>query len=742
MGSRQPNLFLQRLRSASIRANLAVLVVSCVLPVAVMAAFLISNFHEDEHAQLTANAISQARAMVAVVDKEFARTQAALQALGTSDHLTMGNLASFHSAASVALGNLRAENIVVLDLTGQLLLTTRVPFGTPLPRLASPPLLKQTLATGQPGVSDLFLNPVNDRQIFTIAVPVIRNGSIIYSLNATVAPSQLSSILAEQKLSQTWRAAIVDSTGHIVTRTHDQNKMVGRMVSQELTHHMSLADEDGFETTTLDGLDVLTVYSRSPGTKWYVVIGIPRVELTASLHRTLGWLIISTISALIAGLVLAWLIGGRLARSISMLVQPAQTIGTGEIPHIPPGHFKEANELGKTLVEVATSLQQTQARLRESEQRLTLAADATHLGFWIHDFATDELWISDAWRKLFDIPPSQHISRQDVIPRIHPEDHAAVRAILMLAVEKTGEYEAEYRVLLQDGGLRWIGARGRVEYDREGKPALLRGVSFDITARRQAELAVQQKQKEITHLSRVSMLGELSGALAHELNQPLTAILSNAQAAQRFLARDEVDLDEVREILDDIVDEDKRAREVILRLRVLMTSGEIQRLPVDINNVVREVGKLLRGDLYNQNIEFRTEFGVDLPLVSADPVQLQQVLINLIMNGCDAMSKTSAPARRLIVRTACRNDGLVQVSVIDQGAGIPDICLDRIFDALYTTKSQGMGLGLAICRNIVEANGGTLWAENNPGCGATFHFTSRCVSATADNMQREQTSDG
>jgi C4-dicarboxylate-specific signal transduction histidine kinase len=309
-----------------------------------------------------------------------------------------------------------------------------------------------------------------------------------------------------------------------------------------------------------------------------------------------------------------------------------------------------------------------------------------------------------------------------VLERIHPEDRAAVSQTFTNALQDPVGYEIEFRVVLRDGQLRWIASRGRAEFARTGKLLLVRGVSLDITARKKAELEAQQQRKEVAHLSRVTMLGELSGALAHELNQPLTAILSNAQAAQRFLGQDSVDLDELRAILQDIVDEDKRAGEVIRRLRALLSTGETQRQSADVNELVSEVFKLLRSDLANQGVRLQAELAPNLPSVNADRVQLQQVLINLVMNACDAMGEVAANDRRVIVRTELAAGVGVLVSVIDHGYGIPTEHIEKVFESFFTTKTHGMGLGLSICRSIVTAHGGRLWAENNPDRGASFHF--------------------
>ena len=258
----------------------------------------------------------------------------------------------------------------------------------------------------------------------------------------------------------------------------------------------------------------------------------------------------------------------------------------------------------------------------------------------------------------------------------------------------------------------------------DGQPVRMRGASLDITKRKQAELEAACHRNEMAHLSRVTMLGELSGSIAHELNLPLSAILSNAQAAQRILANGQADLAEVREILNEIVSEDKRAGEVIRRLRLWLKKGEVQQHSLRINEVVQDVLKLMRSDLINQNVAVDFELARNLPSVTGDPVQLQQVLLNLVVNACDAMADCNTPERRLLIRTGIENgSSAVIVSVTDRGGSIPEEKMEQIFEPFFTTKAKGMGLGLSVCRTIIAAHRGKLWATNNADCGATFHFS-------------------
>src|SRR6266568_5352796 len=370
--------------------------------------------------------------------------------------------------------------------------------------------------------------------------------------------------------------------------------------------------------------------------------------------------------------------------------------------------------------------------LELSDKRLSLAADSADLGLWEWDLSKDEIWVTPKRRAQLGFPVSGKITFEDLISRWHPDDRDKVRKALRDAIENGKDYDAEFRRVLADGSVRWVAARGRVQVNKLGNPIRLLGVSMDITARKQAELEAARQRHDLAHLARVNALGELSSSLAHELTHPLTAILSNAQAAQRFLARDDADLNEVREILNDIVTEDQRAGEVIHRLRLLLKKGEPQKQydDVDLNEVVRDVLKLMRNDLIIQNVTVDTDLAQNLPRVTADRVQLQQVVLNLVLNACEAMADCDSSERQLLIASKSEN-GTVEVSVTDRGGGIPEEKREQVFERFFTTKKEGMGLGLSICRTIINAQKGEIWVTNNSDCGATFHFSLPIVSSGA-----------
>jgi PAS domain S-box-containing protein len=305
---------------------------------------------------------------------------------------------------------------------------------------------------------------------------------------------------------------------------------------------------------------------------------------------------------------------------------------------------------------------------------------------------------------------------------VHPDDRDWAVALCTKATADGDDHVMQYRMLAADGRVLWVHDMVRVVAGRADGRRQLRSVIVDITERKQAELEAQKQRQLLTHLTRVATLGELSGALAHELSQPLTSILSNAQAAQRFLAREPVDLGEVRDILKDIVDDDRRAGAVIRRWRTLLRKGETQLHPLDLNDVTNEVLRLAHSELSAHRVTVIAQLTPGLPAVRGDRVGLQQVLLNLIVNACDAMKLNEPAHRHLTVITGLDGAGAVQVSIADCGVGIPADKIERVFEPFFTTKEHGVGLGLAICRSIVAAHGGRMWATNNSDRGATFCF--------------------
>ena len=512
----------------------------------------------------------------------------------------------------------------------------------------------------------------------------------------------------------------------------------------------------------------------------------------------------------------------------------------------------ELKRVNEDLVLEIDRCQAIEQNLRDSEEQLRLAQEASGVGVWDWDTRSDRVKWSDQTFRIFGLQPSeQELDESSFLKMIHPEDRAAVKLAIREALRPGGEFDAEYRVQRPDGSMRWVLAQGRTHCDSKGSPFRMIGLCLDCTERRQAaeelrrseerfrllvegiadyavymldadgfvsswnsgaerikgysaeeiigqhyscfygdedlrkgkpamalreaagtgrfeedgwrvrkdgsrfqanailtalhdpkgklvgfakitrdltegrraEDAVQATQAELARVVRVSTLGELTASIAHEVNQPLSAIVTNANACCRILASPAPDIDDVRQALTEIVEAGTRAGEIISHIRALVKKGAPQKSPVDINLVIQEVLNLIPGVLENQHVSLEMELRPSLPAVLGDRVQLQQVVLNLIMNGIEAMSAIPDRPRALVIRSDARESGL-EVTVQDSGIGLDPPNIDHIFDTFFTTKPNGMGMGLSICRSIIEAHRGRLWASQDPAVqGATFRFS-------------------
>jgi signal transduction histidine kinase len=359
-----------------------------------------------------------------------------------------------------------------------------------------------------------------------------------------------------------------------------------------------------------------------------------------------------------------------------------------------------------------------------------LGVDGGSLIEFSRDGRTARSWAIEEWMDVGEFPwMTSRLRRGDVVSFSElaelPDDAAVDRRSYL-----AHRIKPQVAVPLQVGGAVVGGlVFGAVGAERAESKELIRQLQLigevfaNALSRKQGELEAQRLRQDLAHIGRVSAMGELTASLAHELSQPLTAILNNAEAVQCLLAGDAVNLELVREALDDIVADDKRAGDVIRRLRVLLKKGDLEFAWLDANEMVSEVAWLVRSDAVGRNVGMRLDLAPDLPDVRGDRVQLQQVVLNLVLNGFDAMREPGAGDRTLVIRTASDSAAAVGISIQDSGSGFDETDNDRMFQPLYTTKAEGLGMGLAIARTIVGAHGGRLWAANNVDQGATFHFT-------------------
>lgn len=394
-------------------------------------------------------------------------------------------------------------------------------------------------------------------------------------------------------------------------------------------------------------------------------------------------------------------------------------------PRRPSRHDQEIIEQTTHLAGVAIERKLAQDALRISESYLAEAQRLAHAGAWVWRIENREaVYLADEWYAIYGFnreegPPNW----EERLERIHPEDRAMWKGAIDHAISEKSDYEVEFRILLPTGAVKYLRTVGQPVFSESGELVKFVGISTDITERRRAEVErerLRELELDLAHINRVSMMGELAASLAHEVKQPITAAVINARACAQWLQREGPDLAEACEAASRMVTNATRAATILDRVRSLYWRDASEREPIDLNEVIREMIVLLRDKASRGFIAIRTELDPALPLTTADRVQMQQVLMNLLLNAIEAMKDGGG---ELTITSKRSENGQAQIAVSDQGVGLPAGDGERVFEAFFTTKPQGTGMGLSISRRIIESHGGRLWATANSGRGASFHFT-------------------
>jgi PAS domain S-box-containing protein len=387
--------------------------------------------------------------------------------------------------------------------------------------------------------------------------------------------------------------------------------------------------------------------------------------------------------------------------------------------------FEGANQ-GVAFVLDLTERKKADERLRLSEARLAEAQRLSHSGVAAYD-ETSILYGSEETYRIWGFDPAQGVpSREAVNQRIHPDDRDRLLAEVQLAVSERRDYSIEYRILLPDGTAKHLESIGRPVFSASGELVEIVVTHLDVTERKRAEdehERLRQLESDLAHMNRVSMMGELAASLAHEITQPIAAARNNARAAINFLEKRPADMDEVREALGCLVGDADRAGVIVDRIRDHIKKAPPRKHRFDLNEAINEVIVLARSTIAENGVSVQTHLSQGLTPVEGDRVQLQQVILNLVLNAAEAMSTVDGGVRQLVISTAQGGANGVLVAVLDSGPGIDPEHIERVFDAFYTTKPSGVGMGLSICRSIIEAHSGRLWADANEPQGAAFQFT-------------------
>ena len=368
--------------------------------------------------------------------------------------------------------------------------------------------------------------------------------------------------------------------------------------------------------------------------------------------------------------------------------------------------------------------QRAEEALQRSEAYLAEAQRISHTGSFGWDVASGQIFWSEETFRIFEYDPANKPTVEVMLRRTHPEDRVFFQETLDQIARDRKAFDFEHRLLLPDGSVKYVQVVGHASINDKSGNFEFVGAVTDITERRRAEEErerLRQVQADLAHVTRMTTMGELTASLAHEIKQPISAALTDAKTCLRWLGHDVPDVPEAREAASRLVKDVTRAADIIARVSLLFKKGALQRELVDVNELIREMIILLRSEANRYSISIRTELAEGLPKVMADRVQLQQVFMNLMLNGIDAMKETTGGVELTIKSEA--EDGRLLISVSDTGVGLPPEQGDMIFKAFFTTKDNGTGMGLPISRSIIESHGGRLWAAGTSGQGATFQFT-------------------
>jgi PAS domain S-box-containing protein len=371
---------------------------------------------------------------------------------------------------------------------------------------------------------------------------------------------------------------------------------------------------------------------------------------------------------------------------------------------------------------IAIERQRNMEKLREREARINLAAESADLALWVLYPEQNNAWMSEKGRVIYGFDQDQSLTCESILSRVHPDDRVKVKAAYDEACTRRTTFENEHRLLLPYGKIRWVIMRGRFLKDDQGRVVETIGVTVDVSVQKQADLQLQVQREEMAHRNRVSLMGEMTASFAHEVNQPLAAITNNAAAARRFLERGQADPSILMQLVQDMAADSQRANEVVHGIRALVRKEKSEQTILNLNAVIADTVRLVGSDIALRECAISTELDNNLPAVAAAPVQMQQVLLNLIMNALDAVEAFPPAQRRIVISTRSDKGMTAEVDVRDFGTGLPNDRPDKVFDHFFSTKQNGMGMGLAIVRSIIEAHDGTISAENAPGGGARFFF--------------------
>lgn len=652
------------------------------------------------------------------VDRELATVQAAMGALATSPHLARADFESFHAQAKQVVQELQdlqellSTNIVLSDPLGQQLVNTRTTFGNPLPVHGNPSLISRVAATAQPAVSDLFTGNVSGSMVVNVGVPVRREGKVVFVLTAAISPASLAQVIKRHNFPQGWIVAILDSTGTVVTRTHQADRFIGKKATP-LLQVLETKRGGTIESTTLEGIPVFTTFTRSDTTNWTAVLGVPREELMRELWLSVWRALGITTLLLVSGFAVAWYIGRRISVSVKELSKPTMALGYGEVATVPPLYFREADDLGLALTTASEMLRESTAAVAVWQARMRGILESAMDAIVVVDDDQHVILFNSAAVALFGWPPEEALGRplNQFIPerlRAKHADHVEAFAASGARNLRTGHGGPIF-------GLKRNGdefpMEASVSQISEGGKRIFTVILRDVSDRLKAQRALERSNVDLQQYAYVA---------SHDLKGPLRSINGFVQLLERLYAPklDARGVDLIRRT-SKAASRLEQLTNDLLQLAQVDSEGPAFAL-VSCQEVVEEVLQLMQEPIEKAQANISVE---SLPEVLASRIQLVHVILNLISNALKYRS--TEPVRVRIWSE--RSSGFWKIFVADNGIGIDPENFKQIFDVFNrlhdSDEYEGTGIGLALCRKIVERHGGTIWVESALGAGSTFMMT-------------------
>ena len=676
-----------------------------------IAGLLLYYSYQRQRAELERDALSKAQALMLKIDREFERADRTLRALATSPYLAYVDMAAFHDQAEDVLMGDFINNIVLVNAAGRQVVNTAGASGQTLPMATNLKQLERVIKLGQPDISDLFVAPLPNVLTVDVAIPVRSGNEVTHSLVGVVLPKHLQKMLMESELPPDRIAAVFDGSGTVAARTRDLDRFLGKSIVPALWEQVNLKKQGMFETVTLEGTPVLTVFVRSESSRWGVAIGIPIASLTADLRHWLALLAGSTALILAASLCLAWVMGGRIAAAIRALGEPAAALGYGHAVSVPELSIREVNEVAKSITKASMVLEQAGEALTASEARMRGILESAPDAIIAFDQTLKIVLFNPAASRMFGWSVEQAIGMpvNELMPeRFRPPEIADHQG----GPEST---QGLPEIAATSFGLRRSGAEFPVEVSYSGGDAS--GAAWhtlvvrDITSRMRDYAVLERSNLDLQQFAYVA---------SHDLKTPLRSIGGFVQILERNYGPklDEKALGLIHRTAAAV----KRLEQLIEDLlSYARLNSEARPLgPVDVADVAEEVIHLLDAAIVESHAQVSAGA---LPEINGDRTQLVQLLLNLIGNGIKYRSDRTP----LVHVSAKRGDRGWVFSVADNGIGIDGKHHEKIFEVFKRLHTQveysGTGIGLSVCRRVVERHGGKIWITSAAGEGSTFSFT-------------------